>query len=192
MQQIRNTGYPAAKVVAIIAIPVLCLLIPCLLLTCLILGGIVIMNALGYASIPMGIGVIMFEGILQWIVVGVMCVFFVSLRSADLMNKDYNNRLAYKVLITLVVLAVLLFITRLWVLLFLVIPGILIAALRLLFKRVQKTEIISPLVVPEAEPRPETEKAPRPGLRLDTLPSRTWLHRAGHKDTASLRAYRLQ
>ncbi len=78
MQQTRSTGYPAAKVVAIIAIPILCLLIPCFLLPCLILGGIVIINALGYAAIPMGIGVIVFEGILQWIVVGVMCAFLVG------------------------------------------------------------------------------------------------------------------
>ncbi len=48
-------------------------------------------------------------------------------------QKEYRRRMAYEALILLLLLALLLFITRLWPILLLVILGIFIAALRLLF-----------------------------------------------------------
>ena len=74
-----------------------------------------------------------------------------------MINKEFKYRLAYEVLIFLGLMALLLFITRIWALLLLVILGILIAALRLLFKRSEKVEASAALIV-YAEPKPETEK----------------------------------
>ena len=55
------------------------------------------------------------------------------------MNKDSKRRVAFEVINILGILAILCLVTRIWPLLFLVIPGILIAALRLLFLSTQKT-----------------------------------------------------
>ena len=48
-------------------------------------------------------------------------------------KKEWKRRMAYEALILLGLLALLLFITRLWPILLLVILGIFVAALRLLF-----------------------------------------------------------
>ncbi len=74
------------------------------------------------------------------------------------MNKDFKRRVAYEVLIFLGLLALLVFVTRLWPILLLVILGIFICALRLLFLSSIKVEVIEPAVVPELSPRPDTEQ----------------------------------
>lgn len=72
-------------------------------------------------------------------------------------DKDFKQRLAYEVLIFLGLMALVMLITRLWPLLFLMVLGIFVAALRLLYKRTEKVEIIQPAAdIPE--PKPETEK----------------------------------
>lgn len=72
-------------------------------------------------------------------------------------KKEFKRHLAYEALVILGVLALLLFICRLWPILLLVILGIFIAALRLLFLSAKKVEIIEPL--PQlAEPAEPTEK----------------------------------
>ena len=72
-------------------------------------------------------------------------------------KKEFKRHLAYEALVILGVLALLLFICRLWPILLLVILGIFIAALRLLFLSAKKVEIIEPL--PQlAKPAEPTEK----------------------------------
>ena len=75
------------------------------------------------------------------------------------MNSDLKKRIAYEVLMILGALLLLCYITRLWPLIFLVIPGILIAALRLLFlsakKRPEAPETVAP---PPRPPRQDTEQ----------------------------------
>lgn len=72
-------------------------------------------------------------------------------------KKEFKRHLAYEALVILGVLALLLFICRLWPILLLVILGIFIAALRLLFLSAKKVEVIEPL--PQAaEPAEPTEK----------------------------------
>jgi len=61
-------------------------------------------------------------------------------------QKEYKRRMAYEALILLLLLALLLFITRLWPILLLVILGIFIATLRLLF--------LSSWNVPPTQPPP--------------------------------------
>jgi len=73
-------------------------------------------------------------------------------------DKEFKKNLAYEVIIFLSLMALLLFITRIWAFLFLIILGIFIAALRLLFKRSGKVEIIEPAAEPTPPPKPETEK----------------------------------
>lgn len=75
-----------------------------------------------------------------------------------MINKNFKRNLAYEVIIFLALMALLMFITRIWALLFLIILGIFIAALVLLFKRPWKVETIEPAALPEPSPRPETEK----------------------------------
>lgn len=74
-------------------------------------------------------------------------------------NQDRKANLAYGALITLLALALLTFITRLWPILLLIILGIFVAALRLLFLSakpapVQEPERVQP---PAAEPEPDLE-----------------------------------
>lgn len=71
-------------------------------------------------------------------------------------NKDKKRGIAYETLIIMGVLALLLFICRLWPILLLVILGIFVATLRLLFISVKKVEIIAPL--PEPQKLEPTEK----------------------------------
>lgn len=71
-------------------------------------------------------------------------------------KKDFKRHLAYEVLVILGVLALLLFICRLWPILLLVILGIFAAAIRLLFLSARKVEIIEPL--PSPPPMEPTEK----------------------------------
>jgi len=73
-------------------------------------------------------------------------------------DKEFKKNLAYEVIIFLGLMALLMFITRIWAILFLIILGIFIAALRLLFKRTEKVEIIEPTVEAAPLPKPETEK----------------------------------
>lgn len=73
-------------------------------------------------------------------------------------DKEFKKNLAYEVIIFLGLMALLMFITRIWAILFLIILGIFIAALRLLFKRTEKVEIIEPAARPAPLPKPETEK----------------------------------
>lgn len=72
-------------------------------------------------------------------------------------KKEFKRHLAYEALVILGVLALLLFICRLWPILLLVILGIFIAVVRLLFLSAKKVEIIEPL--PQlAKPAEPTEK----------------------------------
>jgi len=73
-------------------------------------------------------------------------------------NKAFRNNIIHEVLIFLLMLALLLFITRIWPILFLVILGIFIVALRLLFKRTEPVVVTEPATPPSPPPRPETEK----------------------------------
>ena len=57
-------------------------------------------------------------------------------------NKEFQRRAAYEALILLLILALLLFITRLWPILLLVILGIFVGALRLLFLSSQKVQSV--------------------------------------------------
>ena len=74
------------------------------------------------------------------------------------MNKNIKRRVAYEVLIILGVLVLLCSITRLWPLLFLVIPGILIAAFKLLFLSAKKNTDNPAPAVPSAPPHHDTEQ----------------------------------
>jgi len=75
------------------------------------------------------------------------------------MNKETKRRIAYEVLLFLGLMALLCFLTRIWVILFLIILGIFIAALRLLFLSSAKVEIVeTATVIPEEPPRPDTEQ----------------------------------
>ena len=74
------------------------------------------------------------------------------------MNRNFKSRIAYEVLVILGVLLLLCYVTRLWPLIFLVILGILIAALRLLCLSAKKdTSNISP-AAPPSPPRYDTEQ----------------------------------
>jgi len=66
------------------------------------------------------------------------------------MNKETKRRIAYEVLLFLGLMALLCFLTRIWVILFLIILGIFIVALRLLFLSSAKVEIVeTATVIPE-------------------------------------------
>ena len=75
-------------------------------------------------------------------------------------DRDYQRHMAYEALVILGLLALLLYITRLWPILLLVILGIFIATLRLLFLSSRKVDPVEPLLaLPEPKPRTEpTEK----------------------------------
>ena len=74
-------------------------------------------------------------------------------------KKEWQRRMAYEALILLALLALLLFITRLWPILLLVILGIFIAALRLLFLSPRKVDPTQPAPLLPAPVRtdPETD-----------------------------------
>lgn len=74
-------------------------------------------------------------------------------------NKNFKQRIAYEVLVILGVLALLLFICRLWPILLLVILGIFGAVIRLLFLSAKKVEVIPPL--PQPPEREPTEREVR-------------------------------
>ena len=62
-----------------------------------------------------------------------VCVFLCPKGRKAMKDRDFKRRIAYEVLIILGVLALLLFVCRLWPILLLVILGIFVAAIRLLF-----------------------------------------------------------
>jgi hypothetical protein len=74
------------------------------------------------------------------------------------MGKNTKSRVAFEVLMILSSLALFCAITRIWPLLFLVIPGILIAALRLLFLSVQKPAEQESCAMCSEPSRPNTEQ----------------------------------
>lgn len=69
-------------------------------------------------------------------------------KDEQMRNKKFKRHIAYEVLTILGMLALLLFICRLWPILLLVILGIFIAALRLLFLSFPKVEEVHPLLPP--------------------------------------------
>ena len=74
------------------------------------------------------------------------------------MGKSHKERIAFEVLMILLSLVLFCLITRLWPLLFLVIPGILIAALRMLAQSAKrKPDIPASADIPQP-PRPDTEQ----------------------------------
>lgn len=75
------------------------------------------------------------------------------------MKKDWKRHIAYEVLVILGMLTLLMFLCRLWPIIFLLILGIFITALRLLFLSPKRVEIIEPLPLPALpEPKEPTEK----------------------------------
>lgn len=75
------------------------------------------------------------------------------------MKKDWKRHIAYEVLVILVMLTVLMFICRLWPIIFLLIIGIFITALRLLFLSPKRVEVVEPLPLPALpEPKEPTER----------------------------------
>lgn len=75
------------------------------------------------------------------------------------MGKPAKERIAFEVIMILLMLALFCVITRIWPLLFLVIPGVLIAAIRLLFMRVKRNEDTPEAInVPPEPARPESEQ----------------------------------
>lgn len=70
------------------------------------------------------------------------------------MKKDWKRHIAYEVLVILGMLTLLMFLCRLWPIIFLLILGIFITALRLLFLSPNRVEIIEPLPLP-ALPEPQ-------------------------------------
>ena len=75
------------------------------------------------------------------------------------MRKEMTSKIASEILIILAALALFCVLTCLWPLVFLVIPVILIAALRLLFIKIKiKPEKSKPAATPANLPRPNTEQ----------------------------------
>ena len=75
------------------------------------------------------------------------------------MKKDWKRHIAYEVLVILVMLTVLMFLCRLWPIIFLLIIGIFITALRLLFLSPKRVEVVEPLPLPALpEPKEPTEQ----------------------------------
>ena len=70
-------------------------------------------------------------------------------------DKEKQRHYAYEALHILLLLALLLFITRLWPILLLVILGVFIAALRLLFLSSQKVEPAPPVLALPRPPDPQ-------------------------------------
>lgn len=73
-------------------------------------------------------------------------------------DKEFKRHMAYEALVLLGMLALLLYITRLWPILLLVILGIFIATLRLLFLSCKKVEPVQPVL---QLPEPRGPSAPR-------------------------------
>ena len=73
-------------------------------------------------------------------------------------NKEWQRRVAYEVLIILLMLGLLLFVCRLWPVLLLVILGIFVAAIRLLFLSSKQVVVVEPQPLPPEPPREPTEK----------------------------------
>lgn len=72
------------------------------------------------------------------------------------MKKDWKRHIAYEVIVILGMFALLMFLCRLWPIIFLCILGIFIAAIRLLFFSSKKVEVVEPLPLPALpEPKPE-------------------------------------
>ena len=71
-------------------------------------------------------------------------------------DRDRKRHMAYEALVMMGLLALLLFITRLWPILLLVILGIFIAMLRLLFLSSKKVEPVEPMLALPA-PKPQYE-----------------------------------
>lgn len=85
--------------------------------------------------------------------------FMPEQKGQSMKDRDFKRHIAYEVLVILGMLALLLFICRLWPILLLVILGIFIAAIRLLFLSRNKVEVILPMSVPEEKEQKEpTEK----------------------------------
>ena len=75
------------------------------------------------------------------------------------MKKDWKRHIAYEVLVILVMLTLLMYLCRLWPIIFLLIIGIFITALRLLFLSPKRVEVVEPLPLPALpEPKEPTEK----------------------------------
>ena len=75
------------------------------------------------------------------------------------MKKDWKRHIAYEVLVILVMLTVLMYLCRLWPIIFLLIIGIFITALRLLFLSPKRVEVVEPLPLPALpEPKEPTER----------------------------------
>ena len=75
------------------------------------------------------------------------------------MKKDLKRHIAFEVLVILVMLTVLMYLCRLWPIIFLLIIGIFITALRLLFLSPKRVEVVEPLPLPALpEPKEPTEK----------------------------------
>lgn len=75
------------------------------------------------------------------------------------MKKDWKRHIAFEVLVILVMLTVLMYLCRLWPIIFLLIIGIFITALRLLFLSPKRVEVVEPLPLPALpEPKEPTEK----------------------------------
>ena len=70
------------------------------------------------------------------------------------MKKDWKRHIAFEVLVILVMLTVLMYLCRLWPIIFLLIIGIFITALRLLFLSPKRVEVVEPLPLP-ALPEPK-------------------------------------
>ena len=82
-----------------------------------------------------------------------MCAFL-RMREVFMTNKEKKRRMAQEVLMILGMLALFLFICRLWPILFLVILGIFIAAIRMLFLSTKEVEV---LTIPPEEEKPVRE-----------------------------------
>ncbi len=74
-------------------------------------------------------------------------------------QKEYKRRMAYEALIMLLLLALLLFITRLWPILLLVILGIFIATLRLLFLSSRNVPPTQPVLLPPCKTDSKSQAA---------------------------------
>ena len=75
------------------------------------------------------------------------------------MKKDWKRHIAYEVLVILMMLTLLMFLCRLWPIIFLLIIGIFITALRLLFLSPKRVEVVEPLPLPALpEPKEPTEQ----------------------------------
>ena len=73
-------------------------------------------------------------------------------------NKETQRRIAYEVLVILLMLGLLMFVCRLWPILLLVILGIFVAAIRLLFLSSRKGSVVEPLPMISVPPKEPTEQ----------------------------------